>query len=250
MGGAGLLDDTPVLDIKPQVPYTDTMPEACFELAQEAQAVAFGPSAEQAVGAVHLKGRLMCWIPNLLTLSRLVLLLPVMWLSTVGTDPGTYWLAFGLFLVAALTDALDGWAARRLGCAGNLGLFLDPLADKVLANVLLIFLACRLPEWVPLWVVLLLVAREFVVQGFRSLAPCVGVVLRTGRLNKLKLVFQLIAIGAALAGRGWLDMAEILQWATWIGLGLALGSAYVSMYTLLRDNADLWHRPSVPLEVR
>lgn len=192
----------------------------------------------------------MCWIPNLLTLSRPLLLLPLMWLLAVATGPAAHWLAFGLFLAAALTDALDGWAARRLGCASNLGVFLDPLADKVFANVLLIFLASRMPEWVPLWVVLLLVAREFVVQGFRSMAPCVGVVIRTGTLNKLKLVFQLVAIGTALAGQGWADMAEVLRWATWIGLGLALVSAYASMYTLLRDNADLWGRPSVPMEIR
>jgi CDP-diacylglycerol--glycerol-3-phosphate 3-phosphatidyltransferase len=192
----------------------------------------------------------MCWIPNLLTLSRPGLLLPVMWLLTAGTGPVAQWLAFVLFVAAALTDALDGWAARRLGCESNVGVFLDPLADKVFANVLLIFLACRLPEWVPLWVVLLLVAREFVVQGFRSMAPCVGVVIRTGTLNKLKLVFQLVAIGTALAGQGWADMADLLRWATWIGLGLALASAYVSMFTLLRDNADLWGRTPVPMEMR
>mgnify|MGYP002398143988 CR=1 FL=1 len=192
----------------------------------------------------------MCWIPNLLTLSRLVLLLPVMGLLAYATAPGGYWAAFALFLVAALTDALDGWAARRLGCAGNLGIFLDPLADKVFANVLLIDLACRLPEWVSLWVVLLLLAREFVVQGFRSMAPCVGVVIRTGALSKLKLVFQLVAIGTALAGQAWADMADVLKWATWLALGMALASAYVSMYRVLRDNADLWRRPPVPMEVR
>lgn len=192
----------------------------------------------------------MCWIPNLLTLSRPVLLLPVIWLLVSGTGPGAHWLAFALFLAAAFTDALDGWAARRLGCAGNLGVFLDPLADKVFANVLLIFLASRIPEWVPLWAVLLLVVREFVVQGFRSMAPCVGVLIRTGMLNKLKLVFQLVAIGCALAGQGWADMAAILRWATWISLGLALASAYVSMFALLRDNADLWSRTPIPLEIR
>jgi len=192
----------------------------------------------------------MCWIPNLLTLSRLILLLPILGLLAYGTGSGAYWAALALFLLAAWTDALDGWAARRLGCAGHIGLFLDPLVDKVFANVLLIDLAFRLPDWVPLWLVVLLVAREFVVQGVRSMAPCVGVVIRTAELNKLKLVFQLVAVGTALAGQAWADMAGILKWATWIGLGLALASAYVSMYTLLRDNADLWHRAAIPMEVR
>jgi CDP-diacylglycerol--glycerol-3-phosphate 3-phosphatidyltransferase len=173
-----------------------------------------------------------------------------MWLLAARTSPGAAWLAFALFLVAASTDALDGWAARRLGCASKVGVFLDPLADKVFAKALLIFLACRLPQWVPLWLVLLLVARECVVQGCRSMAPCVGVVIRTGALNKLKLVFQLVAVGCALAGQGWAEMAEILRGATWISLGLALASAYVTMFTLLRDNADLWVRPAIPMEIR
>jgi CDP-diacylglycerol--glycerol-3-phosphate 3-phosphatidyltransferase len=192
----------------------------------------------------------MHWIPTALTLSRLALLPPILGLLTFAEGPGAHWLAFALFLVAALTDGLDGWAARRLGSASNVGVFLDPLADKVFANVLLIDLACRVPDWVPVWVVLLLVAREFVVQGFRSLAPCVGVVVRTGTLNKLKLVFQLVAVGTALAGLGWQAMAEPLRWATWAALALALASAYLSMVTLLWRNADLWGRPAVPMELR
>jgi CDP-diacylglycerol--glycerol-3-phosphate 3-phosphatidyltransferase len=192
----------------------------------------------------------VCWIPNLLTLSRLVLLLPVMGLLVWGEGAVAHWLAFALFVVAGLTDWLDGWAARRTGCASTLGVFLDPLVDKVFANVLLIFLACRFPDWVPPWVVLLLVAREFAVQGFRSMAPCVGVVIRTGRLNKLKLVFQLVATGTALAGLGWEEMAGVLKVATWVGLALALASAYVSMLSLFQRNADLWARPPVPMELR
>jgi CDP-diacylglycerol--glycerol-3-phosphate 3-phosphatidyltransferase len=192
----------------------------------------------------------MCWIPNLLTISRLLLLVPVMGLLTFADGPASHWWAFALFLLAALTDALDGWAARRLGCASNVGVFLDPLADKVFANVLLVFLACRAPAWVPLWVVLLILVREFAVQGFRSMAPCLGVVIRTGQMNKLKLVFQLVAAGTALAGFGWEAAAGVLQPATWVALGLALATGYVSMLTLLRDNADLWARPALEMEVR
>jgi CDP-diacylglycerol--glycerol-3-phosphate 3-phosphatidyltransferase len=192
----------------------------------------------------------MCWIPNLLTLSRLVLLVPVMWLLASGQGAAAHWLAFALFVAAGVTDSLDGWAARRLGCASNVGVFLDPLVDKVFANVLLIFLACRFPDWVPLWVVLLLVAREFAVQGFRSMAPCVGVVIRTGTVSKLKLVFQLLATGTALVGLGWEASSDVLKGATWLGLALALASAYVSMFFLFRQNADLWRRAAVPMEVR
>jgi len=193
----------------------------------------------------------MHWVPNLLTASRILLLLPLMWLLASASEAGTYhWAAFGLFLLASISDFFDGWIARRLGCESNLGIFFDPLADKIFANILLIFLACSRPEWIPLWMVLLLLAREFAVQGFRSMAPCVGVVISTGRLNKLKLVLQLLAVGIALVGLGWRDMAWLLQPAAGIVLGLALLSAYVSMYTLFRDNADLWGRAQLDMEKR
>lgn len=191
----------------------------------------------------------MTWLPNLLTLSRLLLLVPVILLLAVGGTTAAWW-ALGLFLAASATDFFDGWLARRLSCASNLGLFLDPLADKVFSNVLLVFLADRHPEWVPMWVVLVLLGREFAVQGFRSMAPCVGVVIGTGQLNKLKLVFQLVACGTTLGGLAWPLAAPVLQPATWLALTLALAAGLWSMFTLFRDNADLWQRAPVAMERR
>jgi CDP-diacylglycerol--glycerol-3-phosphate 3-phosphatidyltransferase len=191
----------------------------------------------------------MTWLPNLLTASRLLLLVPIMALLAGGGTAAAWW-ALGLFLIASVTDFLDGWLARRLGCASNLGVFLDPLADKVFANILLVYLACRRPDWVPLWMVLLLLGREFAVQGFRSMAPCVGVVISTGQLNKLKLVFQLIACGTAVGGLAWTQAAFLLQPVTWLALALALGSGLWSMFTLFRDNADLWRRSPIVMEQR
>jgi CDP-diacylglycerol--glycerol-3-phosphate 3-phosphatidyltransferase len=173
-----------------------------------------------------------------------------MWLLAAGQGASYPRLAFGLFLLASLTDTLDGWAARRFGCVSNLGTFFDPLVDKVFANVLLVFLACRYPAWIPLWMVLLLLAREFAVQGFRSMAPCVGVVIRTEMLSKLKLVFQLTAAGITLAGLGWELPAAILQPLARASLALALTAAAVSMIMLFRNNADLWSRPALEMEVR
>ena len=189
------------------------------------------------------------WIPNALTLSRIVLLVPILALYDLGT-PIPQFTAFGLFLVASLTDALDGWAARRLGCASNIGLFLDPMVDKIFANVLLIWLACSHPDWVPLWAALLLLGREFAVQGFRSMAPCLGVVISTGAMNKWKLVFQLIAAGITLVGLAWQPAVFILQPLAWIALGLALFTGIWSMVGLFWANRDLWRREPVKMEVR
>ncbi|EIC29787.1 MULTISPECIES: CDP-diacylglycerol--glycerol-3-phosphate 3-phosphatidyltransferase [Methylomicrobium] len=191
----------------------------------------------------------MTWLPNLLTLSRIVMLLPVMGLLA-ETDSADYRWAFALFLAAGLTDLVDGWAARRLNCVSNVGAFLDPLADKIMSNVLLVFLACRYPAWIPLWMVLLLLAREFAVQGFRSMAPCLGVMIRTERLSKLKTLFQLIAAGAVIAGLGWESLSTIAAPVALTSLILALASGYISMTTIFIRNADLWSRRPLDMESR
>jgi CDP-diacylglycerol--glycerol-3-phosphate 3-phosphatidyltransferase len=190
------------------------------------------------------------WIPNALTASRLAFLIPIMLLIHGSADAIAYRWAFGLFVLAAATDALDGWAARRLDCASNIGTFFDPLVDKIFANILLISLACSHPSWIPLWAVLLLLARELAVQGFRSMTPCLGVVIGTGQMNKLKLVFQLVAAGAALAGLAWEAAAPVLRPAAWLALGLALATGFWSMFTLFRSNADLWRRSPIDMEQR
>lgn len=191
------------------------------------------------------------WIPNLLSTSRIVLLVPII-LLLEAPQPSlpSYQLAFALFLISGLTDLLDGWAARRLECTSSLGAFLDPLADKVMTNVLLVFLSCRFPALVPLWIVLLLLAREFAVQGFRSMAPCVGVLLGTDRLSKLKTFFQLFAAGAVIAGIGWQSLLPLAQFLALLALFLALASAYLSAVWIFYRNWDLWSRPPLPLQRR
>ncbi|MGR8941644.1 MAG: CDP-diacylglycerol--glycerol-3-phosphate 3-phosphatidyltransferase [Gammaproteobacteria bacterium] len=192
----------------------------------------------------------MTWLPNFLTISRIILLLPVMGLLATADYASAYRWAFGLFMVSALTDLVDGWAARRLDCVSNVGAFLDPLADKIMSNVLLVFLTCRYPEWIPLWMVLLLLAREFAVQGFRSMAPCLGVVIKTELLSKLKTLFQLIAAGAVIAGLGWENLAWLAAPLALTSLVLALLSGYVSMTMIFARNVDLWSRKPLDMEPR
>ena len=190
-------------------------------------------------------------IPNLLTFSRILLLLPTMVL--LGTADESLFLsrmAFGVFLVASLSDLLDGWLARRLACTSNLGAFLDPLSDKIMTNVLLVFMSCRYPQQVPLWMVLSLLAREFAVQGFRSMAPCVGVVIKTDLLSKLKAFFQLFSIGSLIVGLGWPGLSVIAEFLALINLWLALASAYISMGLIFYRNRDLWARSPLVMQRR
>lgn len=192
----------------------------------------------------------MTWLPNFLTITRIILVLPVMILLSTAQDAAPFRLAFGLFIIASLTDLVDGWTARYLNCVSNVGAFLDPLADKIMANVLLVFLACRYPDWLPLWAVLLILAREFAVQGFRSMAPCMGVVIRTDLLSKLKTLFQLVTAGAIVAGLGWDMLAGIAKVVALVSLTLALLSSYVSMILIFIRNTDLWSRRPLKMESR
>jgi len=122
----------------------------------------------------------------------------------------------------------------------------------VFANVLLVFLALHFPHWTPPTVVLLLLAREFAVQGFRSMAPCKGVVLRTRMVSKLKFVFQTLSVGAVLlgVGTGSDGPRAFCQWLAWTALGLALIAGYASMTMLFWKNRDLWARKPVRMELR
>jgi CDP-diacylglycerol--glycerol-3-phosphate 3-phosphatidyltransferase len=124
------------------------------------------------------------------------------------------------------------------------------LADKIMTNVLLVFLASRYPDYLPLWMILLMLAREFAVQGFRSMAPCVGVMIRTDLLSKLKTFFQLFCVGALMVGKAWPALMWLAQPLSLINLWLALGSGYLSMALIFYRNRDLWARPSIPMQTR
>jgi len=145
-------------------------------------------------------------IPNLLSLSRILLAPFVMvlllytragrgipFLRTLGLDLTYSDLAAALvFIVAALTDTADGYIARKKGLITNLGKFIDPLSDKVLVMAALIALLelHRLSGWM----VMVIVARDFMVSGLRMVAAAEGQVIAASKLGKVKTVFQIIAI--------------------------------------------------------
>lgn len=144
-------------------------------------------------------------LPNLLSLSRIFLAPFVMVLLTTKMDNRveplvqlglsvTYseLLAGVVFIVAASTDAVDGYIARQRGLITNLGKFIDPLSDKVLVVAALLALVelHRLPGWM----VMIIIARDFVVSGLRMAAAAEGVVIAASKLGKIKTVAQIVAI--------------------------------------------------------
>lgn len=130
-------------------------------------------------------------LPNLLTLLRIALIPPVMILMSTGTPKSGFYAA-ALCSVAAITDWLDGWLARRRGLESLVGKLLDPLADKLLVMAILV-MAAQLGR-IPGWFTVLLLAREFTVTGLRALAAQEGLTVNVIETGKWKTAFQFTGI--------------------------------------------------------
>jgi len=140
-------------------------------------------------------------LPNYLTLARIFLvpLLVVILLTPVAEawfGISSYALAIGIFLAASLTDILDGHLARRRNQVSNLGKLLDPIADKLLVSAALIVLVEK--HLAPAWVVVVILGREFVITGLRSVAATEGIVISAQTSGKIKMWAQCVAIVALL----------------------------------------------------
>ena len=144
-------------------------------------------------------------LPNIITMARIAAIpLLCFLLLSPGRENGLlqppgrdycFWAA-ALFAVASVTDWLDGYLARRMGIVTVFGKFLDPIADKLIVMAALIMI---LPFGrVPAWMVLVILGREMIITGLRSIASSEGIVIPASNLGKFKTIFQLVAIIALL----------------------------------------------------
>ena len=138
-------------------------------------------------------------LPNLLSLSRLVATAFVVAFVLIN-QPWSFLVATVLFLLASITDFFDGYLARRFQVASPLGVFLDLTADKIFVAAILIGLIQI--NLVPAWIVIIIVAREFLVTGLRSMAAAKGKVIPAGVWGKQKTFITLVAIGGVLLAKG------------------------------------------------
>ena len=134
--------------------------------------------------------------PNKLTVLRMLLVPVFMVVYMIESIPYNTAIAAFIFVLASITDWLDGYLARKNNLVTNFGKFMDPLADKLLVTGALLCLMER--DIVAFWVVMLIIAREFIVSGLRLVAVTKGIVIAAGKLGKLKTVLQLIAVTAAI----------------------------------------------------
>ncbi|MGN0158126.1 MAG: CDP-diacylglycerol--glycerol-3-phosphate 3-phosphatidyltransferase [Brotaphodocola sp.] len=133
-------------------------------------------------------------LPNKLTVLRVILIpfFVITLLAFNGSVPLLRYLSVSIFIVASLTDLLDGKIARRYNLVTNFGKFMDPLADKLLVCSALICLTAL--GQLPAWMVIVIVSREFIISGFRLVAVEQGIVIAASYWGKWKTTFQMIAV--------------------------------------------------------
>ena len=147
-------------------------------------------------------------LPNKLTMFRVILIpfFVFFLLADVGLGKAAPILALVIFIVASLTDMLDGKIARKYNLVTNFGKFMDPLADKLLVCSALICLIEL--EKVPSWIVIIIIAREFIISGFRLIAAEHQIVIAASMWGKFKTTFQMVAIVLLIL---------VCAWGFWIG---------------------------------
>lgn len=182
-------------------------------------------------------------LPNKLTIIRAAVVpFFVFFLLTDLCGAAGDWIALGIFVAAAFTDLFDGYLARKYKLVTNFGKFMDPLADKLLVCSALICLV-HLGRLEP-WIAIIIIAREFIISGFRLIASDQGVVIAASMWGKAKTLVQLIMIGFLIGNvqlevpvggmqiKPFVICSEILKWA-------ALALTIISLIDYIWKNRDL-----------
>ena len=159
-------------------------------------------------------------LPNKLTIFRVILIPFFVLFLLLEPDNQTFRLIADLiFIVASLTDMLDGKIARKYHLVTNFGKFMDPLADKLLVCAAMVCLVAT--GQLAAWIVIIIISREFIISGFRLIASDNGIVIAASMWGKFKTVFQMVMIIVLIADLGGVfDL--IGQILVWIALALTV----------------------------
>ena len=167
-------------------------------------------------------------LPNKLTMLRVIMIPFFVVFMLVDITPYDKWIALAIFIVASLTDLADGKIARKYNLITNFGKFMDPLADKLLVCSAMIALI-ELGR-IPAWIVIVIIAREFIISGFRLVASDNGVVIAASYWGKFKTVSQMAMVILMIA-----DIPQI-QIVTTVVMYIALVLTIVSLVDYLVKN--------------
>jgi len=146
-------------------------------------------------------------LPNSITMSRIIMIPLFLWILS----PHFPWQAGGaqeisaavLFILASITDGVDGYLARKRGQITTMGMLLDPLADKIMVTAAIIELVAYNPQVVKVWIAVVIIGREFLISGLRGIAASEGFTITASELGKLKTVVQIVAVVSTIFAHRW-----------------------------------------------
>jgi CDP-diacylglycerol--glycerol-3-phosphate 3-phosphatidyltransferase len=186
-------------------------------------------------------------LPNSITMSRIVMIPLLLWILT----PHFPWHAFGaqeitasvLFVLASITDGLDGYLARKRGQITTMGMLLDPIADKIMVTSALVALVAYNPQpVVKVWIAVVIIGREFLISGLRSIASSEGFTIQASDLGKLKTVIQIVCVVSAILAHGWdqWQIGVLIVPVRWIAIAAIYFTVLVSSISAIDYFVGFW----------
>jgi CDP-diacylglycerol---glycerol-3-phosphate 3-phosphatidyltransferase len=188
-------------------------------------------------------------LPNSITFVRILSIPLLVWIlcsshfSSVNGEKEL--LASALFIAAAMTDGIDGYLARKRGQITSMGILLDPLADKLLIAAAFIVLVQLNPRLVPAWVAIIVIGREFLVSGLRSIAASEGFTIEASNLGKSKMVVQIVAVVAVILDLHWKEWPVYGHYAFpvhWIAIAAIVLMVCLSVYSAVDYFVAFWSK--------
>lgn len=178
-------------------------------------------------------------LPNKLTILRMAIIpFFIFFLLRDGGDEKNRWIALALFIIASLTDMLDGKIARKYHLVTNFGKFMDPLADKLLVcSALICFVEMGK---MPSWMVIVIVSREFIISGFRLVAADNGRVIAASYWGKIKTVSQMVMICLIIGDipNAFMKyLTSIFLWASLILTIISLGDYLLKNKEVMKEQS-------------
>jgi CDP-diacylglycerol--glycerol-3-phosphate 3-phosphatidyltransferase len=171
-------------------------------------------------------------LPNSITMSRIAGVPVLIWMLSASfpfrnLNGEQEFIAAGIFILLAITDGVDGYLARKRGQITTIGMLLDPLADKLMISAAYISLVEFTPSIMKPWIAVLVIGREFLVSGLRSIASAEGFTIEASNLGKLKTIVQIVSVVATILAHRWYD------WRFGWYVFPIVWTAYVSIYFMV-----------------
>ena len=188
-------------------------------------------------------------LPNSITMSRIVMIPLFLWILSPhfpwrGHSGEAEILASVLFVLASITDGLDGYLARKRSQITTMGMLLDPIADKIMVTSALVALVAYNPQVVKVWIAVVIIGREFLVSGLRSIASSEGFTIQASDLGKLKTVTQIVSVVSAILAHQWYQwqFGFLIIPVKWIAIAAIYFTALVSTISAIDYFVGFWRK--------